>query len=114
MVPISLVWNRPTNIPEGTFVIYVVTVNASNSELVFNINVTQASLEFLELADAVECIPVMFRVVASVDGAGDSEAAVFMETLPPCKCMVHLNVVCSEISDKGSNFHFMCCSFNLL
>lgn len=72
------------------FVNYTVTINASNSEVDTSIIIsdqTQASLEFLEaaLADAGECVPVMFLVEASVSGAEDSDAAVLMETLPLCK-----------------------------
>lgn len=91
--PTFLVWNRPTNIPEPVEVNYTVTINSSTSELSFImplIGLTQLSIEFLEiqLADAEECQPFMFNVVASIAEAQDSNAAVTMDTVPLCKCPV--------------------------
>lgn len=85
-----LEWNRPTNIPQDVVVNYTVTINSSTSELgsedVLS-DQTQFSFEELEmeLADAEDCEPFMFHVVASVAFAEDSMTAVIMDTIPLCK-----------------------------
>lgn len=69
---------------------YTVTINSSTSELnggdVLS-NQTQFSIQELEmeLANAEDCEPFMFHVVASVAFAEDSMATVIMDSIPLCK-----------------------------
>lgn len=94
VTPISVVWSKPTNIPEEVFVGYRITISSdsglSTSRVVTN--QTRLSLQSLdlELADFGECVPVTFSVVATAPGTEDSVAAILMDTLPLCECQIYV------------------------
>lgn len=90
-IPISLVWNRPANIPEGVVIIYNVIINHDIVGGIFNtLDETEASIILGDaIENAVECMPIMFLVAASVVGTADSVAAVTNESVPfLCKCII--------------------------